>query len=197
MTQHTKMRIVGFTGKSGSGKDTSAAILAGMSDARRVRSTAFVEPLKNAAKILFCFSQEQLYANIEKEDPRWGKSPSQVFDWLENDVLRKQVDKDFFIKNMQMRINNAKKQGIDLFIITDVQFDNEAEFLLSQGGSVVHLSRAGAEAGRVGKPDVSDHLITHRIANHGTLEELENAVYALFENPFSMYALEDSLPSSD
>jgi predicted kinase len=110
--------LIGLTGKAGAGKDTFANFFP---DCERL---AFAKPLKDAAHHLFNFTEKQLYDPDEKEkvDPMWGKSPRQLLQILETELLREQLDKDIFIKNMEQRIQSSTA---DILFITDARFDNE------------------------------------------------------------------------
>jgi len=126
--------IIGLTGKAGSGKDTFASFY------KDAECFAFAAPLKEAAKILFNLEHDQLHHPDKKDDvdTRWGKSPRYILQWLGTNVLRDQFDDKIFLKNMKQRIDNAKGSFI---IITDVRFDNEAEFVKSLGGKIIHIER--------------------------------------------------------
>lgn len=63
-------------------------------------------------------------------------------------------------------------------IITDVRFDNEAEYFKSHGAIVVEVVRPGfgnVAAKHVSEAGISRSLITETILNDGTLEQLHEA----------------------
>ena len=134
--------LIGFTAKAGSGKDTCALIL--KEKLEDVEIFSFAQPLKEACRLLFGFSDEQLYDPKIKEqvDSTWGKSPRQIFQWLGTDILRDHIDKNFFVKLMTKRIQNSTKKFV---IIPDVRFDNEAALVKELGGIVIKIERPNAE----------------------------------------------------
>lgn len=171
----TPKLIIGFTGLAGSGKDTCAHMA---SKHRLASSHAFVRPLKSAMRELFGLSEAQLYGN-QKEvvDPRWGKTPRELLQWFGTDVVRNQFDQDFFLKRMKSDLDSA----LDVALVTDVRFDNEAELIRGLGGKIVHIHRPSNErrSDHVSESGVAKHLVDVVIVNDGTLEELEMKVREL------------------
>lgn len=165
-------KIIGLTGIAGSGKDLFASIVKELEPNTDI--FPFAGPLKDASKILFNFSNDQLYDPVVKEelDERWGKSPRQVLQWLGTDILRNQVNQDFFLMNMKQRIDSSKA---DLIIITDIRFDNESEFIRSLGGKVVKIIRPNAKttahSGHITEQGISPKLVDTVVMNEGSIEE--------------------------
>lgn len=165
--------IIGFTGRAGAGKDTAASLIE-----PRVHNLAFAKPLKDAAKILFNFTDEQLYDPVKKEevDPKWGKSPREILQWLGTDVLRNHISKDFFLINMENRIKEIEKENI---AITDVRFNNEAELIHKKGGIIIKIERPFAEGSGTEHTlhptelGISSKLVDYTITNDSTIEELK------------------------
>lgn len=168
--------LIGLTGVAGSGKDTAAMFIKQRYD---VKTFAFAEPIKSACKNLFLLSEDQLHSYELKEviDPRWNKSPRELFQWFGTDVLRK-FDDNFFLKHMDIRIeNNSCKHSI----VTDVRFDNEAKYIKSRGGIVVKIVRPNADTTKhkhVSENGFDDELVDIVIVNDGTLDQLEDKVLA-------------------
>lgn len=174
--------IIGLTGKAGSGKDLCSELIKKRLGNDSVESLAFAKPIKDAAKILFNFTDEQLYDQIKKEeiDQRWGKSPRQILQWLGTDVLREHIDQDFFIKCVKQKIENSDKNFI---VVTDVRFPNEAEFIKSIGGKVVKIVRPDAitteHNGHITEQGIPESLVDNTIINDGTIEEYNDAIMEL------------------
>jgi len=143
------MHLIGINGVAGSGKDTFAECPL-FDDYVQL---AFAKPLKDALQILFLLSDEQLYDRKKKEEffkktdeIYWqlngsDTSPRILAQWFGTDILRKFISKDFFVRHMKMRIDSLIKRGHNHFIITDVRFPNEAEFIRSMGGIIVNIIR--------------------------------------------------------
>ncbi len=169
--------ITGFTGRAGAGKDTAASTIP------NVTNLAFAKPLKDAAKILFDFTDEQLYDPIQKEevDPRWGKSPRQILQWLGTDVLRNQFREDFFLINMKCRLDRLSGN----IAITDVRFDNEAELIRKEGGEVIKIERPQTEGSgtqhtqHATEQGISPNLVDRVITNDSTVQNLNEKINGL------------------
>lgn len=178
--------IIGLHGIAGAGKDTFAAAVKELEDNTDI--FAFAEPLKQASKILFNFSHDQLYHPIAKEviDERWqlnGKEccPREILQWLGTDVLRNHINQKFFVINMQQRIAASKAKYV---IISDVRFDNEAEFIRDIGGKVIKIKRDMEKTGgkttkhstHVTEKGISTHLIDAVIENNATIDEFKTNI---------------------
>lgn len=180
-------KIIGFHGIAGAGKDTAAAAL--KESEKNTDVFAFAGPLKEACKILFNFSHEQLHDGFLKEvhDERWDRSPRQILQWLGTDILRNHINQDFFVLNMKQRIDASKA---DYVIISDVRFDNEAEFIRSIGGKVIKITRDNEKndgkttkhSGHITEKGISQNLIDAVIENNGTIEEFQNRVIFVVKN---------------
>lgn len=129
------MIIIGTTGKKFNGKDTIADYIVEKYGFIKI---SFAEPLKQVSKILFNFSDDQLYGNLkEHDDNYWKVTPRLVFQWLGTDIIRDKmkeivpwVHNNFWIEHMKMSINNLYKQNKDVkIIISDVRFINEANLI--------------------------------------------------------------------
>ena len=81
--------IIGFLGKSGSGKDTCCDYLVRNYGYTKM---TFAKPLKDAVGILFDLSHDQLYSKKEVIDKRWNKSPRELLQYFGTDVIRNNFD---------------------------------------------------------------------------------------------------------
>lgn len=187
-------KIIGFHGIAGAGKDTAAATI--KEAEKNTDIFAFAGPLKEACKLLFNFSHEQMYDQILKEvyDERWERSPREILQWLGTDILRTQINEDFFVMNMKQRIESSEA---DYIIISDVRFDNEAEFIRSLGGKVIKIVRnMGGESKNDGKTTKHSEHITERgispalidayVENNASIQEFKTnimlSVHLLFKD---------------
>ncbi len=165
-------KIIGVTGIAGSGKDTFALAIKELEPNTDI--FAFAGPLKEACKILFNFSNDQLYDPVIKEeiDDRWKKSPRQILQWLGTDILRNNIDQNFFITNMKQKIEASKAEYI---IITDIRFNNESEFIKSIGGKVIKIERPDAKttihSNHITEQGIANDLVDVVISNDSTIEE--------------------------
>jgi hypothetical protein len=99
---------------------------------------AFAWPIKEACKLMFGFTNEQIEDRVLKEkiDEYWGFSPRYAMQKLGTEYGRDMMRKDVWIKRGELEfINNLRiNRGT---IITDVRFDNEADWIRSQPNSLL------------------------------------------------------------
>lgn len=120
------MKIIGISGKAGSGKDHLGRLL------RRFgyQNVAFAWPLKLEA-IARGFAYEEVF----------DTKPPQVRAWLqEQGMWRRGQDQDYWVRQLQGLVNVLHKQGgIPNFVITDMRFPNEFAFVRQLGGKTIRL----------------------------------------------------------
>ncbi|CAK9041515.1 Putative deoxynucleotide monophosphate kinase (DNK) (dNMP kinase) [Durusdinium trenchii] len=160
--------LIGLTGPAGSGKDTIARHLC---EKHGFVAVSFAGPLKDAAAILFGVDRERFDDRVGKEamigrlqkSPRellqWlgtdamrrefgpneevigrlQKSPRELLQWLGTDAMRREFGPNVLLHSMDAQIQGKKK-----VVVSDVRFDNEAEFVKYRGGKVWRVSPEGA-----------------------------------------------------
>jgi hypothetical protein len=134
-------KLIGIHGPLNGGKDTVANYIVHMFKAislpPRYRTYAFARPLKEACKIMFGFTQEQMEDRILKEtvDPFWGFTPRRAMQLLGTEYGRDMLRKDCWIRRAEFEIeknfadvSESNPNGVKT-IITDVRFQNEADWL--------------------------------------------------------------------
>ena len=159
----------------GSGKDTAALSLI---ETKGWARFAFADVLKESLKVLFLFSDEQVYGDKKDiVDLRWGRSPRHLLQWLGTDVLRAQFDENFFTKHALLQITSLleKHPGV---VVTDCRFDNEAELIRKLNGVVIQIVRntqqRNPEATHTSEAGVSKHLVDTILVNNESIEALQS-----------------------
>ena len=137
--------LIAFTGRKRSGKDSAADSLVKMPAANNEEKTfckiAFATPLKTIGTILGLTNKQMNGTVVDKEtiDPKWNKSPRQILQLLGTNLLRNQFDEDIWTKLLETRYNECK--GCQHVVVSDVRFNNEAEFIKRLGGIIVNIVR--------------------------------------------------------
>ena len=174
-------RIIGISGRARSGKDTAALSLSEFGFVRR----AFADPLKLAAKAIFCLVSEQLYGNAKDVvDPFWGQTPRAILQQLGTECLRNGYAPDVWVRSME-RWLAMNTHGGQKVVIPDVRFPEEPDAILRWGGEVWLVRRDGAGASGSGADHVSEHALdgatgfSATIDNNGSLADLREKVVAL------------------
>lgn len=181
-----KPRLIGLTGPARSGKDSVADALAG----KGMQSYALAGPLKAGLRAMFDLTHEHTDGPL-KEDPidvLGGVTPRRLMQTLGTEWARHTVHDDVWLwlagRKWDRVVENCGR-GLRGLVITDIRFDNEAEWIRDRGGAIFHVQRPGhasnvsfhaSEAGVAYKPEAGDV----RVLNDGTLDDLHaNALKAL------------------
>lgn len=131
--------IIGLTGPAGSGKTTAAKYLVERYGATRF---SFAEPLKRMAMMIYGLTEEQVFGPLEAKeavDPRHGKSPRELLQFLGTDVCRTHLGPDVWANAALAKLEPGR-----LYVCDDVRFDNEARAIRNRCGVVWMLDTTGA-----------------------------------------------------
>jgi hypothetical protein len=147
--------IIAFLGQVGSGRTTAASFLPN----RRILT--FTEHIVYTAMQDFKFTWHQCTDPALKEevDERWGLSPQQVLQSL--DSHHRTLCPDYVFRRMKIALNEATKKEDSVVVIKDVTTVEEADYVHSIGGVVVHVVNRAAE-----KASLPDSVIDYRVVNH-------------------------------
>jgi len=183
------MTIIGLLGKKRSGKDTAADYLA--SNNKNIIKTAYAAPLKDACKLLFNLTDDQVNGDSkETQDDYWKVSPRQILQFVGTDLFRKEISKLLVDINIQDKFwtENLKKRYVDdlnknksvIYIVSDVRFQNEVDLIHELGGKIIKISRDSID--NIQDQHVSEKnidLITNYdflIQNNSTLDDFYNNI---------------------
>jgi len=187
-------KLIGITGKAGAGKDTAFLNFDKARD-YRVRQMAFGTGVKEAAAKVFNVQVKNFYTHKEDVCPEWGITYREMLQKLGTEFARDMIDKDFWVKWIETSWREACKQGYDYVFVTDVRFDNEAQWIAEKGGATICIERPGNEllvadaAAHASEAGVGGQWIFDHIQNDGTEKELGQKLdsllrhAAIFDNP--------------
>jgi hypothetical protein len=80
--------------------------------------------------------------------------------------------------------NSNSFEGVDVLIIADCRYDNEAEDVLSKNGVIIKIDNPVTDNnsdGHASEQGISEHLISCRIDNDSSLERLEEKAIKLIK----------------
>ena len=177
--------IIGITGKKFSGKDTLADEL--------VKNHKFIkysmaDPLKEALKPLFGFTDDQLYGT-KKEliDERWNITPRETLQFFGTQVMQfklqeliPNIGRNFFVKRFEEFCKQNKDKNI---VVADIRFQHEIDSVKKIGGSIIKITRdnlnnnLSEHISESGLEDLTD--IDFVIENNSTKEELFKSYYIM------------------
>lgn len=146
-------KLIGITGHIGSGKTTAAHHLISNPNGNWIEKS-FADPLKEACKTLFLFTDEQVYgtqAQKKTPDPRWfGCTPRKALQFVGTELLRDNLDKimpglgkDVFVHHFKLWLESNTTSNI---VIHDMRFLNEAKAIKELGGIVIRINRREADS---------------------------------------------------
>ena len=146
------MTLILLVGKKGSGKDTIADYLV----TKNWIKLSFGDCLKNALKILFDFSDDQLWGNKkEKIDDQWEITPRYLLQTLGTDFLRdflgdkinleitvntKKYKCSYHIKRLHQQVIKLLDQGKNV-VIADTRFQDEINWGKLLNGKIIKINR--------------------------------------------------------
>jgi hypothetical protein len=141
-------KIIGISGKIGSGKDTFAQLFV-KSCHNKCELHAFADKLREMVSVLtgvplslisdvgepyanavFSYTQEQKNIYL----PEWKKTIGEILQEFGTNALRNHFDRDVFVKSLfSNKVKSVLNKGYVL-LIPDVRFENEANRILKEGG---------------------------------------------------------------
>jgi hypothetical protein len=165
--------IIGIAGPARSGKDTVADFLIAETNGYKYN---LADPMRAMLKAGFGIDLTLDYWADKKETsiPALGKSPRQLMQTLGTEWGRNLIGEDTWLVLAQAQL---LRRGAGM-IIPDIRFENEAAWVRSRGGTIIHVRRKNA-------PQVHAHTSESGIKaapgevtiyNDGSLQDLQNSV---------------------
>lgn len=173
--------VVAFSGYMNAGKSTCRDYLRSslFQQGFVCDSFSFAEPLKEIVKVMFDFSDDDVYEREckEKQNDFWGFSPREALQKVGTEIMRNTLPqvlpspqyatRSFWIAMCDRRLQKLKEQGIQVVLIDDVRFPDEADFIQSVGGTVIRVCRPGLGPGSQHESEQGQSRIfpTHTLQN--------------------------------
>jgi hypothetical protein len=187
-------RLVGIAGLAGSGKSTAAELF-GRSYGMRVVSFAF--PLKVMASTLlmsgFCYDQASVGLYMDNKEaviPELRVTMRHLLQTLGTEWGRNRIAHDMWVRSAASRVSDAFSDDVDV-VVDDVRFEDEAAFIRSNGGLLIHLVRPGVvRGGHVSESGVDVGARDVVIENSGSVQDMFRAIDAAI---WRFYAQDDEL----
>lgn len=211
------VKLIGVHGKAGSGKDSICYYLS--QNYKHVYKEAFATPLKEACAKAFGLPVDFFNDTEMKEltNVFWNVSPRKMAQYVGTELFRNNIEgliadgrSDFWIRRLTGLLNGDltgadTNQGDyidygaeDTVVVTDVRFGNEADWIVSNGGIMIHITREGSDGnvGIAGHPSEADIDTSQMwlIVNDGSLEDLHEDVerfVTAYTNTYNLESLID------
>ena len=194
--------IIGLIGQKRVGKDTVASIIKDFEN--EYKCMALADPIKDIARIMFNFSEKQLY-DAEKDviDTKWNIKPRQFFEQFGTDIMQFDIYK--YLPTLENSVPQRKFWVLSLLsklsendkvIITDIRGQHELEEILkfNPNAKIIRIIRPHIidtkehitkEHITQQEPDeISSEYITDTINNEGSLDDLKEKVKTFLAKHF-------------
>jgi len=195
--------LIGISGKIGGGKDTVAKLLADKFNKKiPVFKKSFAFKLKQVVEILSGYKMKTSYDNnffdgitdFTREDKDvfikvFNQSIGEMLQIIGTEVFRDNYDKEVWIKSLFNDYNSYEKKNT-IWIISDVRFTNEAEYVKSNDGILIRVNGDPLNIANNSNRDINHPSETaldnysgfdFMIENIGSLEDLEKKVNGVVE----------------
>lgn len=162
-----KFKILGITGQARFGKDTLADFVRDFYKEYsfnkpthiHVHKFGLADALKKGAEGIFKLEREELYGDMKDiEHQFWGMTPREILQKLGTECIRNVFGQDFWIRRAELEMLT---QFAHLYIIPDIRFINEAEWVRASNGLVVHIIKGPS----INKSMLSDKDKKHKSEN--------------------------------
>jgi hypothetical protein len=177
------MILIGLTGYAGSGKDTVRNIM----EQEGFVGLAFADGIRGMLRELLTsadFDDAYIDDRPLKESiiPDLGFSYRHLAQSLGTEWARN-LHPDFWLRIAARYLAGQTDAGETHFVISDVRFANEAEWVRSKGGQIWRIHREGLASVRahVSESGMDSIRPSRTIHNNGTPEQLHEAVMAALE----------------
>lgn len=184
--------IIGLSGKKRVGKDTVADYL--VNDHGFIKYS-FADPIKEVSRILFNFTEEQLYGDDkEKIDPTWKIKPRDFFQKFGTDYMQYQFPKEFpesnsvvpekcfWVKCFHSWYLKQREVDPDVkIVITDVRFIHEYDFLIKEDAMIIKIENNNIQNtdSHISENDLNSFdssKFDYCIKNDSSLDSLHNKI---------------------
>lgn len=134
--------IIATCGIKESGKTTACNAIMSEFKNLGVEKMSFASPIKNAARLIFDFSEEQLYGSLKEViDERHGITPRFAMQVLGTEIGRNFYE-DIWVDNLFRSIN---KSYANIILIDDCRFLNESKKLKEYGAYILGIKKTGQQ----------------------------------------------------
>jgi len=176
--------LIGITGKKFHGKDTIANIIRNAYPSYTKYSMAL--PIKNVGKSLG-FTYREMYDPAFKEivNASLGISFREFATKFGTDFMRETFGVDIWIKRLEMYLSSTRIRNL---VIPDIRFDNEAEYIVNNGGIIVMVENPRVQLPVLSQSHVSEagvnlKYVSITFLNDGDVKHLKEEVLSFFKYP--------------
>jgi mannosyltransferase OCH1-like enzyme len=177
-------RLIGLCGKKYHGKDTVGDYLVKEYGYTKI---SFADKLKEVCKVMFNFTDEQLYGSKKEEvDEFWKVTPRLAMQFIGTDLFREQLNKimphienNIWIEIVRKYILENKYKKI---VICDVRFENEAKMIRELSGTIIKITRSSmtSKDEHQSETEIDKIKFDDEIINDGSIPDLYKKIVNKF-----------------
>lgn len=185
--------IIGIIGPKGSGKSTLANII---KEQYKYEILSFASTVKDISSIIFGYDRELLEGSTiesriwrETVDKNWSQilnkdiTPRITLQIIGTEFGRNILGQNIWVEVLKNKIfNQDLNQNYKNVIISDIRYENEAQFIRNNKGILIRVSKSNSESqseihsSEIELYDINEDYI---IENNGTVEQLEQKIINL------------------
>lgn len=139
--------LIGISGKAGAGKSEASEFLGSIHMYIR---QSFAASLKSAVNYLFGASVMDKSAPVPDFEVVTAR---ELYQFFGTEICRNLFGPNFFVWNEASYHKSYPEHPYTRVVYDDVRFQEEADWILECGGTLIHLTRKGAD----GKVGITDH----------------------------------------
>lgn len=177
------MRFIGIVGRKNSGKSDVVQML--LEYFINVKTLSFSEPIKQSTKIQYLLSDQQIGPGKDIEDPRWGHTPRTMMRSIGS--MMTFLNDDHYVELMKMRLGQVDPTGLKIVCLSDIRFQNEADYVKEMGGILIHVREPERD---VNSPDF-EHWDEHISECYS--DDIECNYYIENTDPISLRSKTDAI----
>lgn len=194
------MLIIGLIGQKRVGKDTVADLFTELMNNRLLHRFALADPIKDIARIMFNFDENQLYdTDKDNLDENWGIKPRDFFEKFGTDIMQFDIYKylpgletkipqrEFWVQLLLKKIKKIliSSENQPIVIITDIRGTHELlaikkEFTNALFIKIIRPTNKQLDdkmhLTQIEPQTISDNLIDYNIINDKCIDSLREKV---------------------
>lgn len=136
--------IIGLHGKAGCGKNTAADFFAYQNKTDTIRQLAFGAGVKTVTAAFFNIPIHKFYNHKDEVSERWGMTHRSMLQKVGTEFARNTITKEYWILYLMPEMEKLLAEGVDIIFVTDVRFENEADWVTKLGGYMLKIIRPRA-----------------------------------------------------
>lgn len=171
------MKLIGFTGLAGSGKDEAGIQLhKSIGNQFKFKDMQFGYAVKLLCSQIFQVPIYMFYRSKHEYCEKHKMTYREMLQKFATDFIRDTVNKDFWVNYLAENYTEFSAQNrYNLIAITDVRFNNEAQWIKDRGGIIIEIFHPDVKPLEHASEKQIDPLFVHTtITNDGSKKKLRN-----------------------